>query len=111
MVLKGYCANCGTVTAEIINMEISDNHIESPRILVAKFFTPDLLMNYRNVVGIITENGGATCHAAVLARTMGIPCITGVEKATDLLKNGWLVCIEAWELMSPGTVEVIKQDE
>lgn len=111
MMLKGYSANCGTVTAKIINIKTTENNNESPCILVAKFFTPDLLMNYRGVVGIIAENGGATCHAAVLARTMGIPCITGVKDATELLKTGWLVCIETGELMSQGTVEVIKQDE
>ena len=58
--------------------------------------------------GIITEHGGATCHAAVLARTMGIPCITGVDQATKLLSSGQLVHLEAQGLMEPGTVEVME---
>ena len=37
--------------------------------------------------------------------------IVRISEATDLLKNGWLFCIETGELISPGTVEVIKQDE
>jgi phosphohistidine swiveling domain-containing protein len=108
MLLKGYSASTGAVTGQVINTETTANDSQRPCILVARFFTPDIIMNYRNILGIITEHGGATCHAAVLARTMGIPCVTGVDQATKLLSTGQLVHLEARGLMEPGTVEVME---
>ena len=108
MLLQGYSASSGAVTGRVINVETTPNDNRQPCILVARFFTPDIIMNYRNILGIITEHGGATCHAAVLARTMGIPCVTGVSQATSLLTSGQTVRLDAGDLMEAGTIEVIE---
>jgi pyruvate, water dikinase len=43
---------------------------------------------------IVTESGGATCHAAILSREMGVPCIVGARNATTMLSTGQLVTID-----------------
>ncbi len=62
------------------------NRLPAPVILVAEDLTPSqtITMDRKNVLGIITEKGGETSHTAIIARTLGIPSITGLEKATQL---------------------------
>ncbi|WAL62734.1 putative PEP-binding protein [Thermocoleostomius sinensis] len=60
-------------------------------ILVASHITPDWLPLLKQAAGIITEQGGMTSHAAVLARELGLPAITGVLNATQQIRTGdWL---------------------
>lgn len=58
------------------------------QILVATQITPDWSPWLKHVKGVITEQGGQTSHAAVVAREIGIPAITGVANATQLLQTG-----------------------
>ena len=44
---------------------------------------------------IITDEGGLTCHAAIISRELGTPCIIGVQVATEVLKDGDLVEVDA----------------
>ena len=60
-------------------------------ILVTKMTDPDWLPVMRTASGIITEEGGRTCHAAIVSRELGIPCIVGAESATKKLKTGEVV--------------------
>ena len=106
MILKGNSVSSGVAFAQVINTETNDNPNDSPCVLVTRSFTPDIIANYKNIMGIISENGGATCRAAVLARTMGIPCITGVNNASMILQTGQWVLVNAGELMKQGIVEV-----
>ena len=48
-------------------------------------------------IAIITDEGGITCHAAILAREFGVPCIVGTRIATQVLKNGDLIEVNADE--------------
>jgi pyruvate,water dikinase len=45
----------------------------------------------RRAAAIITDVGGVTCHAAIVAREFGIPCVIGTKVGTKVLKNGYLV--------------------
>jgi phosphoenolpyruvate synthase/pyruvate phosphate dikinase len=45
--------------------------------------------------GFITDEGGITCHAAIVSREMGKPCIIGTRNATKILKDGDLVQVDA----------------
>ncbi|MBE9177426.1 phosphoenolpyruvate synthase [Oculatella sp. LEGE 06141] len=62
-------------------------------ILVAANITPDWLVWIERVAGIVTEQGGMTCHGAIVAREMGIPAVVGVANATRLLHSGDLVFV------------------
>jgi pyruvate, water dikinase len=60
-------------------------------ILVVSHITPDWLPLLKQAAGIVTEQGGMTSHAAVLARELGLPAITGVPNATQHIRTGdWL---------------------
>jgi pyruvate, water dikinase len=63
-------------------------------ILVVPSITADWLPLLHNVSGIITEQGGMTSHAAILARELGIPSIVNVNHATELIKNGEQLLID-----------------
>jgi pyruvate,water dikinase len=63
-------------------------------IVVLPDLQPDVFLRLQAVAGIVTEQGGATCHAAILAREMGVPAVVGVPQATQLLDHGALVWLD-----------------
>ncbi len=64
-------------------------------IIVSPMTTPDFMPAIRRAVGIVTDFGGITCHAAIISREFNIPCIVGTETATKTLKDGDLVEVDA----------------
>lgn len=69
-------------------------------ILVATATTPDWEPAMKRSSAIITEHGGRTCHAAIVAREMGIPVIVGAANATELLKTGEDVTVDCSQGMT-----------
>jgi pyruvate,water dikinase len=72
---------------------------EGPRlidgeILVAAMTNPDWVPTIRRAAGVITEGGGMTCHAAIVARELGVPCIVGARGAMTRLRDGEVVTID-----------------
>jgi pyruvate, water dikinase len=57
-------------------------------VLVAPATSPDWEPVMKNAAAIVTERGGRTCHAAIVARELGIPAVVGADRATTLLKSG-----------------------
>ena len=57
--------------------------------------TPDYLPNMKKALAFVTDEGGITCHAAIVAREMRKPCIIGTKVATRVLKSGDLVEVDA----------------
>ena len=66
-------------------------------ILVAPATSPDWEPIMKIATGIITDKGGRTCHAAIVARELGIPAVVGATDATEKLKNGTNVTISCAE--------------
>jgi pyruvate,water dikinase len=66
--------------------------------------TPDFVPAMRKAVAIITDEGGITCHAAIVSRELGKPCIIGTKIATKALKDGDVVEVDA----DNGVVRIIK---
>lgn len=64
-------------------------------ILVSIITTPNLAPAMQKAAAIITDEGGITCHAAIFAREMKKPCVTGTRIATKVLKDGDLVEVDA----------------
>ena len=60
-------------------------------ILVTSMTRPDFAPLTKEAKAVITDEGGMTCHAAIVSREMGIPCIVGTKIATKILKDGDLV--------------------
>jgi pyruvate,water dikinase len=63
-------------------------------VLVTRMTDPDWLPAMRIASAIVTDEGGKTCHAAIISRELGIPAIVGTEKATKVLKNGQTVTVD-----------------
>ncbi len=89
--LKGLAAAAGRVTATahlITNSQQKPEQLPKGVILVVKALTPDWLPLLQQVAGIITQQGGLTSHAAILARELGIPAVVSATDATILIQNG-----------------------
>lgn len=63
-------------------------------VLVTEMTDPDWEPIMKVASAIITNKGGRTCHAAIVARELGIPCIVGTENATEVLKSGQEVTVD-----------------
>ena len=64
-------------------------------ILVTKMTNPDMVPVMERAAAIVTDDGGITCHAAIVSREMGIPCIVGTETATEVLKDNMEITVDA----------------
>jgi pyruvate,water dikinase len=67
---------------------IDASEFEEGSVLVTDMTDPDWEPIMKKASAIITNKGGRTCHAAIVAREMGLPAIVGTRKATEKLKNG-----------------------
>lgn len=66
-------------------------------VLVAETTSPDWEPVMKGAAAIVTNRGGRTCHAAIVARELGVPAIVGADGATDLLSSGQMVTISCAE--------------
>jgi pyruvate,water dikinase len=88
--LKGVIASQGNFSgiARIIK-DFSDIKRVGPKdILVSQYTRPSLVVGMAICKGIITEEGGLTSHAAIVSRELGKPCLIGVERCTNAIKDG-----------------------
>jgi pyruvate, water dikinase len=63
-------------------------------VLVAPMTDPDWLPTMRRAAAVVTDSGGATCHAAIAARELGVPCVVGTRAATTTPRDGRLVTVD-----------------
>lgn len=92
----GEIACVGEVTGVVkVVRSFSDaEHMQRGQILVASMTTPDLTVALEKAIGIITDEGGITCHAAIIAREYAVPCLVGTKIATQLLRDGMIVTLD-----------------
>jgi pyruvate, water dikinase len=64
-------------------------------VLVTHMTSPDWVPLMRRAAAIVTDSGGMTCHAAIVSRELGIPCIVGTGEATKHLRDGEFVTVDA----------------
>jgi pyruvate, water dikinase len=63
-------------------------------VLVAPMTAPDWVPLMRRAAGLVTDTGGMTCHAAIVARELAIPAVVGTGEATKRLRDGELVTVD-----------------
>lgn len=80
------------------------NKLKKGDILVTEMTRPDFLPIMKLAGAIITDEGGLTCHAAIISREMEIPCVVGAKNATRILKDGDMVEVDA----DKGIIKIIK---
>jgi len=93
----------GTVKLVKSGKEISK--INKGDVLVTPMTAPDYVVGMRKAIAIITDEGGMTCHAAIVSRELGIPCIVGTKIATKVLKDSDVVEVDG----ENGVVKILKR--
>jgi len=115
VLLHGAAASVGVASGsvKIIHSREQNDQIQRGDILVTEMTTPDFVPAMKRAKGIITDTGGRTCHASIVSREFGIPCVVGTGTATVKLKNGQIVTIDgAKGLVYKGSIAInSKQQE
>ncbi|MBQ6218872.1 MAG: phosphoenolpyruvate synthase [Methanosphaera sp.] len=93
---RGLGASPGLVsgTVKIIKKLDELDKILEGDILVTTMTTPDMVPAMKRANGIVTDEGGVTCHAAIISRELGIPCVAGTGEATTVLEENSKVTID-----------------
>lgn len=97
ILLKGETASAGVYTGpvKVVHDPKELNKVQKGDILVTAMTTPDMVPAMQRAGAIVTDEGGMTCHAAIVSREMGTPCVVGTQHATDLLKDGEIITVHA----------------
>jgi pyruvate,water dikinase len=95
--VTGLAASHGSATGTVrVLAEVADGDRLAPGdVLVTAMTKPDWLPLMRRAGAVVTDGGGVTCHAAVVSRELGIPCVVGAQGATSALRDGQVVTVDA----------------
>jgi pyruvate, water dikinase len=99
-ILKGLGAAPGTVSGKVVHLKDAGelNKVKEGDILVTPMTMPDMVPAMKRAAAIVTDEGGMTCHAAIVSRELGIPCVVGTKRgevsATRTLKEGQVVTVD-----------------
>lgn len=106
-VIKGRPASLGVAEGPVkVVRSIADlGKVAEGDVLVTRMTTPDFVPAMRRAAAIVTDEGGVTCHAAIVARELGVPCVIATGRATQVLADGVVVRVDgqAGEVRVVGT--------
>jgi pyruvate,water dikinase len=115
VITKGLGASPGMAAGSVKIIKTTDelDKVQEGDILVTVMTTPDMVPAMKRANGIITDEGGVTCHAAIVSRELGIPCVVGTGDATSILPENSQVTLDGnkgivWEGL---LVETAKKEE
>jgi phosphohistidine swiveling domain-containing protein len=94
-ILSGVPASSGTGSGPVhlvFNIEQA-LQLQPGSVLVAPMTNPDMVVAMRNSAAIVTDVGGIICHAGIVSRELGLPCVVGTETATSMLAAGELITV------------------
>ncbi|MCV7166657.1 phosphoenolpyruvate synthase [Mycobacterium stomatepiae] len=96
VLVRGLPAAPGSASGRVRVLHTPDegNRLLDNEILVAPMTNPDWLPAIRRSTALVTETGGMTCHAAIVARELGVPCVVGARNATTILHDGQTVTVD-----------------
>lgn len=102
---KGLAASPGKITGRARVLEdasmISD--LQPGEILVTYMTTIEFIPAFRKAAAVITDEGGMSCHAAIISREFKLPCVVGTKVATRVVQTGDLLEVDA----SKGTIKIL----
>jgi pyruvate,water dikinase len=95
-VVSGLGASPGVAAGRVRRLgSVDDAHrLEAGEVLVARMTTPDWVPAMRRAAALVTDGGGITCHAAIASRELGVPCVVGTRRATEVLRDGEVVTVD-----------------
>ena len=96
VLVRGLGASPGMASGKVkIVLDIDElDKIKEGDIMVTTMTTPDMVPAMRRASGIVTDEGGVTCHASIISRELGIPCVVGTGDATSVLKENTGVTLD-----------------
>jgi len=83
------------VAKVVLTPEDASKLMKKGDILVTNMTNPDYVPFMRVANAIVTDKGGVTCHAAIVSRELGIPCVVGTENATQVIETGKEYTVDA----------------
>ncbi|HEX7307668.1 phosphoenolpyruvate synthase [Lentzea sp.] len=95
-IVTGLGASPGIVSGRVRVLQSPDegSRLRDGEVLVAEMTNPDWVPTMRRASAVVTDGGGITCHAAIVARELRVPCVVGTGAATSVLKEGQLVTVD-----------------
>src|SRR3990167_4805059 len=94
IIIKGTPASVGSATGKVKKI-VFPCDFEKGSILVTEMTSPLFLPVMRKASAIVTDIGGLLCHAAIVAREFGIPCIVNTKEGTKVLVDGQIIIVDA----------------
>ena len=94
--LRGFGASPGVAVgvARILHGPSEMDHLKVGEVLVTTMTTPDMVPAMSRAAAIVTNEGGMTCHAAIVSRELGVPCVVGTREATTSITDGMEVTVD-----------------
>ena len=95
-ILRGFGASPGVATgiARILRGASEMEKLKPGEVLVTTMTTPDMVPAMSQAAAIVTDEGGMTCHAAIVSRELGVPCVVGTREATTTISEGLEVTVD-----------------
>ena len=95
-ILKGVSANAGIAegVVRVVSGARDAEKFKEGDVLVAKVTEPSMVSMMNQASAIVTDLGGITSHAAIVARELGVPCVVNTKSATQTLKDGMRVRVD-----------------
>ncbi len=108
-IVTGMIANMGCITgrAKILNSYEDISNVNIGDIIISTMTLPNYIAAMEKARGFITDEGGITCHAAILSREFNVPCIVGTINATKIIKDNDLIELDA----NNGIVRIIERSK
>lgn len=106
--ITGMTACYGMVTgkAYVVSKETRLQEIKERSIIVTMFAKPEIVIYLDKALAVVTDHGGITCHMANIAREKNIICVVGTGNATEKIKHGEMITVDA----TKQTGEIYKQN-
>ena len=94
--VQGLAASSGRASGAVRVLRRPDqgDEFRDGEVLVAAMTSPDWVPLMRRASALVTDGGGITCHAAIVSRELGVPCVVGARVATTVLRDGELVTVD-----------------
>jgi len=98
VLLDGLAASPGIASGIVALVPSASDRtkVKEGSILVTKMTNPDWVPIMKKSAAIVTNEGGRTCHAAIVSRELGIPCVVGTRNATEKLQDGMIITVNGY---------------
>ena len=96
VLVRGLAASTGRASGRVRVLRSPEQgvQLQTGEVLVAPMTSPDWVPAMRRAAALVTDGGGITCHAAIISRELGVPCVVGTRTATTSLRDGELVTVD-----------------